>query len=250
MDLLSFALELVQAGGKIIMEAYYATDLPFEVKEDGTIVTLIDRKVEQKMRQMIQKAFPDHAIWGEEFGGEVTPEYTWVIDPIDGTSAFFSRKPTFGTLVALLKEGRPILGAMYFPATEELLYAAQGEGCWYEHPYSEEKVRMLVQRDRPEPMILTHSDNIRSLLPLESLGKLHAWGDCGQYLALCRGNADVVIDPIMKPWYIGALLPCIKEAGGIVTDLQGNPASVSSSGIVASVDPELHAQIIAALNAR
>jgi len=113
-------------------------------KPDGTEVTEADREAERVMREQLSDARPDHAVLGEEFGdtGPDDARYRWVLDPVDGTAGFTIGVPLFGTLVALLEDGVPVVGVIHFPALDETVYAARGEGCRFRTEADEMAVRV------------------------------------------------------------------------------------------------------------
>jgi len=118
-ELQSF-LKLLADESSAIIRQYYRTDLKIENKQDESPVTIADRMAEEKMRLLIQKEFPNHGIIGEEFGSENTDaEFVWVLDPIDGTKSFISGALSFGTLIALLKNGEPFIGVINHPILKE-----------------------------------------------------------------------------------------------------------------------------------
>ena len=117
-----FIVELASASGDLIRPYFGATDLDVQLKPDETIVTKADRDGEALLREMISKRFPDHGILGEEYGEErPDAEFVWVLDPIDGTISFASASPLFGTLIALMHHGQPVLGCIHQPVLKQLL---------------------------------------------------------------------------------------------------------------------------------
>ncbi|HZL45906.1 MAG TPA: histidinol-phosphatase [Opitutaceae bacterium] len=246
----SFLLELARASGDFIRPYFASPGLVVETKSDRTPVTLADRGAEELMRRMIRQRFPAHGILGEEFGSENTgAEFVWVLDPIDGTRAFAAATPLFGTLIALLHDGQPVLGAIHQPVLQQLVI---GEG-----DYTTLNGRTVRVRATPvlEEATLLCSDVLspaqhQNGAAFVALGRrvkqLRTWGDCFGYLLVATGWADIMCDPVMNPWDIAALIPVIRGAGGIITDWQGRDP-VNATSIVAAI-PGLHAQVIAALN--
>src|SRR5918992_4317853 len=129
--MLDFAVDAAWQAGKITLE-YFQTGTPVERKADASPVTLADRRAEEKLREGIQRTFPDHGILGEEFG-EVAGRspYRWVLDPLDGTRSFIQGVPLYGVMMGLEHQGQPVLGVVHFPALGETVYAAKGEGCYW-----------------------------------------------------------------------------------------------------------------------
>ena len=134
-EFIKFVRKLAGESAKVIKPYFAAFDLEVELKEDETPVTAADRGAEEVMRDLIRKAFPDHGVIGEEFGNEnETAEFVWVLDPIDGTKSFTSGCPLFGTLICLLHEGQPVLGAINQPILEQLCIGDNHQTTINGHP--------------------------------------------------------------------------------------------------------------------
>ena len=119
LDLINYAERLADESS-LIIRRYYRQKITFDAKPDFSPVTAADQEAEAAMRRMIMRDFPDHGIVGEEYGPhQLDRDYVWVIDPVDGTRAFISGKPLFGTLVALLFKGIPVIGVIYQPILRE-----------------------------------------------------------------------------------------------------------------------------------
>ncbi len=243
--------ELAAESGAFIRPLFGHRGLAVEAKADQSPVTAADRGAEELMRQMIHKRFPDHGIIGEEFGNEnPDAEFVWVLDPIDGTKAFITGVPLWGTLIALLHQGQPILGCIHQPVLNQL---ALGDGTTT--TLNGRAVRMRSCPSLGQATLLTSDTTFvakyQAGAPYDRLVqqvKLYrTWGDCYGYLLLASGTADIMCDPIMNPWDIAALVPVIRGAGGVITDWKGGPAYPAESTLAAG--PELHAQVIATLNA-
>jgi myo-inositol-1(or 4)-monophosphatase len=245
-----FLLELARRSGDFIRPYFANPGLLVETKSDNTPVTIADRGAEELMRRMIRERFPDHGILGEEFGPENTgAEFVWVLDPIDGTRAFAAATPLFGTLIALLHCGQPVLGAIHQPVLGQLVL---GDGVC-----TTLNGRPVQVRDTPriEDATLLCSDVLAPARhqnggAFAALGlrvrQLRTWGDCYGYLLVATGWADIMCDPVLSPWDIAALIPVVRGAGGVITDWQGRDPVGAASLVAAS--PGLHAQVIAALN--
>lgn len=248
-ELNPFLKILADESGKII-RSYFRSVIDIENKSDFSPVTIADKKAEEKIRELIIKEFPDHGIIGEEFGDyKMDSEYIWVIDPIDGTKSFISGALSFGTLIALLKNGKPIIGVINHPILNEFLIG-DNENCFL----NDKKVKVKKCSQLSEATLLT-TDHLNVIKYQNKYGfeklinqvKLYRnWGDCYGYYLLATGFADIMIDPIMSVWDSMALIPIIKGAGGTITDYQGNDV-VKGNSIVAAV-PELHSMVINILN--
>lgn len=244
-----FSNHLAQVSGKIIKQ-YYRTKVSIASKNDLSPVTIADKKSEELMREEILKHFPDHGIIGEEFGNyKSDAEYVWVLDPIDGTKSFISGAPNFGTLIALLQNGKPILGVINQPILRDFLI-----GDNYETKLNNDKVSFR-RCDKISDAVLITTDhfnigryqNQQKFDELAKKVKLYRqWGDCYGYYLLATGYADIMIDPIMNVWDSIALIPIINGAGGVITDYQGNDAVNGNSIIAAS--SKIHPEVIKALN--
>jgi myo-inositol-1(or 4)-monophosphatase len=245
----SFIKKLSSESADIIMR-YFRENPHTEYKEDVTPVTIADREAELHLRKVIMETYPAHGILGEEFP-EHNPdaEYKWVLDPIDGTKSFISGTELFGTLIALLHKGQPIISAINFPALNKLLIG-DNDSC----TLNGKSVSVRPVKSISESVLLTtdhhdHSEyqNAENFDKLSRNVKLYrTWGDCYGYYLLATGFADIMIDPIMSVWDTMALIPVIRGAGGVITDYQGKDA-VSGDSIVAA-HPNIHSKVIEILN--
>lgn len=243
-------LKILSDESSRIIKKYFRTNIKIESKLDDSPVTIADKSAEEKMRELIMKHFPEHGILGEEFGNHNEgAEFTWVLDPIDGTKSFISGALSFGTLIALMKNGRPILGVINHPILDEFLI---GDNETTE--LNGRKVKVRECNSLSEALLLTtdhlNIEQFQNLKKFENLMrsvKLYRnWGDCYGYFLLATGYADIMMDPIMSPWDSMALIPVIKGAGGIITDYHGNDPVNGNSIIAAS--PGIHKKVIELLN--
>lgn len=235
MSLLQAASEVAALAGARAL-TYWRRNLAVEWKADGSPVTRADREGETLAREWIAERFPEDAILGEEFGEKPgTSGRRWLIDPVDGTRTFVRGVPLWGTLIAVLEGSTVLAGAAAFPAVNELIAAAPGEGCWYEGGRA--SVSTITRVD--EATILT-TDFGTSAAPerqqaIERLARHAAiartWGDCYGYLLVATGRADVMIDARLSDWDSAALLPIIQEAGGVFTDWNGTVTGLGGSAI-------------------
>jgi len=246
----SFLCELAQASGEFILPLAGNSALAVEAKSDASPVTAADRGAEELMRRLIAAKYPDHGVIGEEHGDDrPDAEWVWVLDPIDGTKAFITGVPLWGTLIALLHQGQPVLGAIHQPVLGQLCI---GDGSTTTLNDRRVSVRPC---ERIEEATLLTSDwlnparfqNGAAFDAVAGRARLvRTWGDCYGYLLLACGWADLSVDPVMNPWDIAALVPVIRGAGGVITDWQGGPAYPARSTVAAG--PGLHSQVIRALN--
>ncbi len=244
-EFLDFARRVTEKAGTITLD-YLGNIATIDKKADNSPVTIADRETEDYIRSEISSRYPEHSILGEELEDKkTTSELQWVIDPIDGTSSFVRSVPLYTVLLALMFKGVPILGIIHAPRLNETVYAAQGVGCYFngnrarvastdalEKAWVEVTDFADLKRRRPEftERLLKESYSCRT------------WGDAYGYLLVATGRADVMIDPIMAPWDIAPLHPIISEAGGLFTDLDGNPNAMGTSAL--ACNRVLHAEIM------
>jgi histidinol-phosphatase len=227
-------------------------------KADGSEVTVADKAAERLLHRRLHTAWPRDAILGEEYGGNLARAgRCWLIDPIDGTASYVLGLPMFGTLISLLIDGEPVFGCIHLPALKETTHAAQGFGCWLTREGSRpRRVRVAPPRTLAVSQIgltsVKESDLARRRGPwrltalARAAGRLQLVGDCVQYALLCRGMLDAAVDPLMKPWDIGAVVPCVLEAGGSVSDLNGETTRiVERSSLIAASSAHLRREICA-----
>jgi myo-inositol-1(or 4)-monophosphatase len=248
-EFVRFAHELAQASGEIIQH-YFRTNLDVETKSDLTPVTIADRRAEEVMRRMIQEKYPEHGILGEELE-DINPKskYRWILDPIDGTKTFVSGTYLFGTLIALLKDGKPIIGAINNPIIDQFLVGDTQETWLNGTPV---KVRDCPSVE--QATLLTTNplsvEKYRDGAAFDALTRrvrlYRTWGDCHGYFLVATGYADIMIDPAVYIWDVAALIPVIEGAGGKITDYFGGDP-MSGEGAIATAGP-LHAEVVQMLN--
>lgn len=217
-------------------------------------VTEADREAERAICAIINAEFPQHGILGEEHGTvNATSSHVWVIDPIDGTRAYISGLPVWGTLVGLTVDGDAVAGMMSQPFTGELFYA-NDSGSFYEGPGGNRRLSTRKTTSLAEATMFTTTPELfkggkRALYnELEKQVRLARYGtDCYAFAMVAAGNADIAIDPGLQPYDIVALIPIIEKAGGIVTTFSGGPAE-KGGDIIAAATPELHAAAMAIMN--
>jgi histidinol-phosphatase len=262
-DILEFALAVSKEAGELILPLWKSVAV--DHKADGSEVTEADRSAEQLLRRRIAERYPEHQILGEEFGGAETrdAEHLWLVDPIDGTASFSIGLPVFGTLIGYLHRGQPVVGVIGMHALGETVYAAAGEGCWYRRGASEPvRLRTSGVNELSRAFVVATELAATDMDPRVSGGgsvrlsnlyrqaRRFRWsGDCVNYALLCQGFIDVALDPRMHPWDIAALTPCVREAGGVLTSIDGDEDVVWEPNLVASSTVALHAQVLASLRA-
>jgi len=243
---------LADAAGAAI-RPYFRTPLVIDDKPDLTPVTAADRAAETAMREMIEQNFPDHGIVGEEFGRvREDAEFVWVLDPIDGTKSFVSGVPLFGTLIALTRADRPILGVIDQPISRERWLGAAGRHS---------TLNGVPIRCRPcaglagATLFATAPDIFRGaeaagFARVSGAVKLTRFGaDCYAYGLLAAGFVDLVLEASLKPYDFCAIVPIVEGAGGIATDWRGTQLGLASDGrVLVAGDRRAHKAALALLS--
>ncbi len=236
-DDILLAQRLADAAGAAI-RPFYRADFGLETKADASPVTLADRAAETAIRKLLLAERPRDGIIGEEFGTEREgASRQWVIDPIDGTTSFVAGRPIFGTLIALMQDGWPVLGVIDQPILRERWLGAAG------HPttLNGAPVRTRACRELSEAILATTSPNCFSAHEGEHFMALAAktahrrliWGgDCYNYALLASGHIDIVVEAGLKLHDYAALIPVVEGAGGLMCDWRGEPLSADSDGSV------------------
>ena len=219
-------------------------------------VTEADRKAETVIRDMLESRFPEHGIVGEEFGSVRTDaRYQWIIDPIDGTRAFISGIPVWGTLIALYDNGVPIAGVMDQPFTRERYLALDGETSLSMAGGPQTRLNTSTVTSLNHATLMTTSPHLLkaaeygAYFDVEREVKLFRYGcDCYAYCMLAAGQIELVVESELNIYDIAALIPVVKGAGGIITSWSGGDAS-QGGAILAAANEQLHTQALAILNA-
>jgi histidinol-phosphatase len=236
-DLLSVAADAAYIAGRRTL-AYFNADVAVEEKSDETPVTRADREAELVIRERVARFFPDHAILGEEHGEQTgNPDYKWIIDPIDGTKSFIHGVPLYGVLIGVEVRGRPSVGVIYAPGTDELVAAADGLGCtWNGRTCRVSNVSRIEDATVLAGSItraIARSDAYMNLAGRSKLNR--GWGDAYGYLLVATGRAEVMLDPVINPWDCAPFPPIFREAGGRFTTWAGEdtiwgPDAVATNG--------------------
>ncbi|XP_078429194.1 inositol monophosphatase family protein [Wolffia australiana] len=256
-EFVGVANKLADAAGEVIRK-YFRQSFEISDKDDQSPVTIADREAEESMASIILDHFPSHAIFGEENGWrcrENSADYVWVLDPIDGTKSFITGKPLFGTLIALLHRGEPILGIIDQPILRERWSGARGRRTTLnESVVSVRPCGMVSQAYlyTTSPHLFS-SEAKEAFIRVRDKVKVPLYGcDCYAYALLATGFVDLVVESGLKPYDILPLIPVIEGAGGVITDWTGfnvhweaSPESKPKSfNVVAAGDPRLHRQVL------
>lgn len=229
-----------------IARQHFRTPLAVDDKPDASPVTIADRAIEAAQRQLIEQVFPDHGILGEEHGAEhLDAEYVWVLDPIDGTKSFITGKPLFGSLIALVRHGRPIVGVIDMPALNERWLGVEGRPTLAQgKPARCRPCKALGSAIlyATSPHMFTAGPEFAAFERLRAQVKHPLYGaDCYAYGLLASGYVDLVVEASLKPYDFCALAPVIEGAGGSITDWLGEPLTIHSDGrVIAAGDSALH----------
>ena len=250
-DWLSAAREIGAEAGRHTV-AYFRKPLDVVSKADASPVTVADRETEELIRERLTERFPEHGIFGEEFGTVGSDSrYLWIVDPIDGTKSFISGMPLFSTLIALYdqQQQQSLLGVLTFPGLDEQYSAAAGQGAFRET----RKLKVAVGK-KLEKAIVYVNEGDRILAAdagvLERLGSACALMrfsyDAYSYGLLAEGHVDAVIDYGLKPYDYMPAVTLVHEAGGVMSDWLGQPLSMDSDGrVVAASSLALHRELLA-----
>jgi histidinol-phosphatase len=249
-EFLQTALLAARAAAEI-SRSYYAGNFTVTTKDDLTPVTQADVECEQKIREVILERFPQHGFYGEETGRtRDDAEYLWLVDPIDGTKGFVRQYPFFSTQIALMHNGKIILGVSSGTMMDELAWAEAGQGAWLNgEPLH---VSEITAPDRAA----VSTGNLKSLAVTEGWSKLgeivaradriRGYGDFYHYHLLAAGKIEAVIESDVNILDIAALSVIVSEAGGVFTDLNGAAVDLETRSVLAA-NPALHNQYLARL---
>jgi len=249
--LVTFAAALADAD-RAVLRRHFRTGVASEAKADESPVTVADREAETVVRTMIEARYPDHGISGEEFGtvrGEA--EWLWLIDPLDGTKSFLKGKPTFGALIGLAHRGRHVLGVIDQPALGERWIGADGHGTRHDgRPVRCRPCAGLAEASMAAVGVdaASEADEPR-VAPLRRAVRHLAFGlECYAYGLLASGFLDLAIDGLLGIDDIAALEPVVRNAGGVLTDLEGRAVDAAYAGrILAAGSTGLHRQALEAM---
>ncbi len=245
---LQFAEELADAAREAI-RPWFRSELEVERKGDGSPVTQADRAAETAIRERICSRYPNHGIVGEEFGSDqADAEWVWVIDPIDGTGAFISGLPTFGTLIGLVRDGVPVLGVLDQPILTErwtgLSFPELSPRATHDthviHTSSTTDLENAIGFASDPTMFKGPERDAWNRLS-SSLYRARYGIDCYAYGLLASGFVDIVCEASLKSWDYIALVPIVRGAGGQMTDWDGEPLTLDSKDrVLASASHGLH----------
>ena len=253
--MLETAIEAARRAGRIIAEQYPAKRT-ITVKGYRDLVTDVDTAAETLILDCIRSRFPDHAIISEEAGGNANRnDYTWLVDPLDGTTNYAHRHPVFAVSIALLEEGEPIIGVIYDPLRDHTFVAQRGEGV----KLNGGLLQVSGVAGIGEALVgldWGHSDEVRkrvltcvnALLP--RCGTIRVLGSAALALAyVAAGWLDAYFHLELKPWDSAAGTLLVIEAGGRCSTLEGKPYRVGSPGCL-TTNGAMHEELLSVLHGR
>ena len=243
---IELAEHLATAAGDIVLR-YFRQPVDVERKGDDSPVTRADREAEAAMRALLEAAYPDHGILGEEYGADrPDAEFVWVLDPVDGTRAFIAGLPVFGNLIALCQAGQPILGVNNAPALRERWVGASGRPTVYNGQITRTRTCARLADAicyATTPDMFTGPDAAAFGRIERGVRERRFGTDCYAYGLVASGFGDLVIEAGMQPYDYLAHAPVIAGGGGVLTDWQGAPLTLASDGrVVGAGDPRTHEQ--------
>jgi histidinol phosphatase-like enzyme (inositol monophosphatase family) len=254
---------LADRAGTVAMRHFQSVTLAVHAKPDASPVTEADLEIESLLRKEIRADFPADGLLGEEHGAhEGTSGYRWVIDPIDGTISFAAGVPLFGTLIGLERTDgaarEVVAGICAMPALGESVWAARGQGAWWERDgrngaTSRTEARVRAAVPLAEALVCTsgleyferagRSDALVAIA--RAARRIRGWSDCYGGMLVATGRADAWFDPVMNPWDSGPFPVILEEAGGVFTDWHGRADIHGGSAVAAAAG--LHAELLRAI---
>jgi len=240
------AIDASNAAARLI-RSYFKGNFNVDIKDDMTPVTEVDIKAENTIKDIILNAFPDYGFYGEETCREnKNSEYTWLVDPIDGTKGFVRGYPFFSTQIALMHHEEIILGVSNAPIFDEVIFAEKGKGAWMNN----KQIHISNTKDIVSSTISTgnlktiaQSENWMNLGEIVSKAdRIRGYGDFYHYHLLASGKIDVVIESDVNILDVAALSLIIEESGGVFTDFQGKRSNLDTTSVIAS-NPNLYSSI-------
>lgn len=246
--------ELADSASKISLK-YFRQKFAIDSKSNSTPVTIADREIELHLRKLINQKFPEHQIIGEEFANQQSnSKYCWVIDPIDGTVAFSTGKPTFTTLVALLEDGVPVASVIDQPFLNERLIGISNQETRLNSNVvrSNQEIADIqnIRLNATTPYMFKTIDEQSKFAKLQKQVKLTSFGgDAYAFGLLARGHIDVIMEADLQYYDVAALIPIIEGAGGIISDWSGNKITQQFNGqCLASANIKLHEKVLYLIN--
>ncbi len=245
---LAFAVELADAADALTLPRFRAADLRVDTKPDTTVVSDADHAAEERIRDLVRERRPGEGVLGEE-GGDDGTDVRWIVDPIDGTQNFVRGVPVWGTLIALEREGVPVVSVVSAPALHRRWWASRGGGAFADG----ETIRVsgIVRLEDASVSVTSPASMARSGFERQYMDLSHrAWSSRGlsdfwQHCLVAEGAVDVALDPYLNTWDYVPVQLIVEEAGGRCTDFAGNPPAHRASFV--STNGALHDAVVEAL---
>lgn len=248
--------EYMAERARTIIRPLFRSRVDIEHKSDLSPVTAADRRTEAALRRMIAEHYPEHGVIGEEYGTDRgDAEFVWVLDPVDGTMRFITGNPLFGTLIALVQNGRPILGVIDIAMLDERWVGAAGRPTLFRNSSGDTEARVRPCEGLSAATLTATSPHMFEGAASQAFERVRGGakiffygGECYSYALLASGFLDVVIEADMGIHDYLAMVPVIEGAGGVLSDWQGAPLGLQSGDrLVASGDPRVHDETLALL---
>jgi inositol-phosphate phosphatase / L-galactose 1-phosphate phosphatase / histidinol-phosphatase len=250
---IALAHRLADAAGAAI-RPFWRGEIGLEDKADASPVTAADRAAEAAMRRLIEAEYPRDGIVGEEYGTkETTNGRTWVLDPIDGTTSFVAGRPIFGTLIALMQDGWPVLGVIDQPIARERWLGATGQPTTFNGAVARARLcpdlaQAVLGTTSPHAFSAHEGEHFLNLAAKVAQRRIVYGGDCYNYGLVASGHVDIVVEAGLKLHDFAALIPVVEGAGGMMTDWNGDPLNADSLGdVIALGDPARLEEVMEAL---
>jgi len=242
------AEKVANIAGQII-KSHFRSNVEIMNKEDTSPVTAADREAENAIRGILETEYPDHGIFGEEYGSQnLDAEYVWVLDPIDGTKSFITGKPLFGTLIALCQNSKPVLGIIDQPILNDRWIGMIGHPTTHNGNIISTRSCANINDawlSATSPDMFAGEDKISFDRLAEAVKFSIYGGDCYAYGLLASGFSDIICEATMQPYDYCALVPVVEGAGGKISNWSGETLNMSSNGkILATGDAMLHQEVI------
>ncbi|HEY5790522.1 MAG TPA: inositol monophosphatase family protein [Gammaproteobacteria bacterium] len=252
--MLNIAIRAARSAGSIIVRHLDRVDaLKIGTKQRNDFVSDVDRLAEQEIIKVIRKAYPSHGLLAEESGRQVGDDYTWIIDPLDGTTNYLHGFPHFAVSIGLLRRGQLDQGVVYDPLRQELFTASRGAGA----TLNDRRIRVSRVNGLPGALLGTgfpfrtqqhlpaYLEMFKALFP-DTAGIRRAGSAALDLAYVAAGRLDGFWEIGLSEWDIAAGALLVLEAGGMVSDFSGGPDYLQTGNVVCG-GPRLHAAMVAAL---
>lgn len=250
-NLVNIAHDLADRAAQLSKQ-YFRQQRQTMLKQDHSPVTDADLAIEYSLKEHLRRVLPHHSTWGEEYGlQQANSEYIWLIDPIDGTTSFACGKPSFCTLIALVKNDLPVIGIIDQPIMQERWCGIWQQSSTYNHaPCCTQMQSAMLRLSCTTPLMFNIEQWEKFLLLKAHASVISFGGDGYAYGLLASGFIDIIFEANLKPYDVAALIPIIQGAGGVITDWQGNDIVVNqfNGTVLATANPQLQEKFLKLIN--